>query len=643
MKLNSLILYLLSSIALCLESNEIKDTEYIVFSKERIKVSEGSVLISGRNVIIEKPGNYLVTGESEEGSIIIKSSSVKLYLQNLILSSKETAPIIITSNLKDIRIINLQNTIIKDLEDPLTTEGECAAIKIKKNSIVYFENNEVFQLYGDCKNVIKGVDNVNLIFEKSEGEYIINANKTVISSDGSIEFKGGMFNILSNYGDAIKSTPDYDMENSGKIIIKDGIFKIKCYGDAFTAANSITILKGNFDITTQEGYESEVFDENVSSKGFKVTNDAIGSEIKIYSGEFTLNTADDAFRSNRDITIYKGKFTINSRDDGICAKYILSLGRKNAPNEELDIKILYSYEGLEGMKMLIYSGKILVTSTNDGINASGVIKKTENNNHRNRTKRNDTRPNWNNTDRYNHRNRTNRNDSKTGEKKRRVGTPGNSSYSISIFNGEIYVFSDSDGIDSNGNVYIHGGKIAIFSKGDGTDSPIDHNGNLTLYNAELLGVGSKGVESVHYYINNGNLMYAYYIGTIEENKILEIRNEKNEIVKEGFITKTIDYIFYTSPDINENYHFYIIDERADNRTELNVIYEYPESGDDSEDIFKEYYDNYKDDYEVNEDDKKCDENDNENKENDENNNKVEENFSLFLKASFLYISLCLLL
>ena len=100
MKLNSLILYLLSSIALCLESNEIKDTEYIVFSKERIKVSEGSVLISGRNVIIEKPGNYLVTGESEEGSIIIKSSSVKLYLQNLILSSKETAPIIITSNLK---------------------------------------------------------------------------------------------------------------------------------------------------------------------------------------------------------------------------------------------------------------------------------------------------------------------------------------------------------------------------------------------------------------------------------------------------------------------------------------------------------------------------------------------------------------
>ena len=43
-----------------------------------------------------------------------------------------------------------------------------------------------------------------------------------------------------------------------------------------------------------------------------------------------MNTADDAFRSNRDITIISGKFTIQTKDDGICAKYNLVLGKKDA-------------------------------------------------------------------------------------------------------------------------------------------------------------------------------------------------------------------------------------------------------------------------------------------------------------------------
>jgi hypothetical protein len=664
MKLNLLVLYFVISVIYSIDQvDEIKETKYIVFSNERIKVSEGGAIVSGRKVIIENPGNYLVTGESEEGNIIIKSSSVKLYLQDLILTSKTTAPIIVTSDLKDVRIINLRNAVINDLEDPSTTEGECAAIKVKRNSIVHFENNESFQLFGECNNIIRGVDNVKLIFEKSEGEYIINARKNAISSDGSIDFKGGIFNVYSEYGDAIKSSPnDNDLESEGKILVRNGIFKVKCYGDAFTATNSITILKGIFDIITQEGYNGDLYDEDKSSKGFKVTNDAEGSEIKIYSGEFKMNTADDAFRSNRDITIYRGKFTINSRDDAICAKFKLSLGRKNDPNEELDIKILNCYEGLEGMKMIIYSGKIFVTAENDGINASGVIKKTENNNNnrRNRTRWNDTNWNWNysrwdwnnsnrnwsNPDFFPRRNRTRRNDTENGDKKVRRGSPGNSSYSISIFNGEIYVFSESDGIDSNGDVFVHGGSISIFSKGEGSDAPIDHNGNFTLFNTELLGVGSEGFESVHYYINKGNLMYAYYIGDIEENQILEITNEKNEVVKEGFITKKIDYIFYTSPTINENYHFYLIDEKNDNRTELTVIFEYPESGEDDDDSFKEYYDNYEDDYDEGkkiEEDKNIDDNNGEKKDDEKDNEENKESFSLFLKSFFLYISLILLL
>jgi len=596
MKIQILFTFLLiSSIFSLAADDNILSAKYIVFLNKMIRVSdEGGASISGTTVLIEKPGIYLVSGMTEEGNIVIKSSSVKLYLQNLKLSSKTTAPIIVGSNLEDVKIINIQNSVLSDLEDPLTTEGECAVIKIKKNSKVYMGNTDTLTLNGKCKNLIKGGNKVSIIFEKSDGEYILNANKTAIATDDYLEFNGGKFTIVSDFGDAIKVSPDdFDTENLGKILVNDGTFDIQCYNDAFTATNNITILKGRFDIKTQNGYDNEVYDENESSKGFKLTNNATGCEIKIYSGDFNLNTADDAFRSNRDITIVSGTYLIYSRDDAICAKFNLVLGKKDAPLDELNIKILNSYEAIEGMTVLILSGKIIATAEDDGINASGVIKKQRA--HRNRSRGwNDTDRNrsrdWNDTERP-HRNRS-RDGTQPGEKKKHVGAPPNDSYCISIYDGEIYIYTDSDGIDSNGNLYIHGGNINIFSEGKGANEPIDHNGNFTLFNAEVLGVGTEGLEAVHEGIKVGNQMYAYYFGVITKDKTLEIQNEKNEVIKEGSITKDINYIFYSSPKLNEDYRFYLYDKINDNKTELNVTFNYPENGIDNEDYIMSYEEIY---------------------------------------------------
>ena len=581
------LIFLLFPVFFCKEENEEPSiSTYIVFSNEKIKISEGSgATVSGTTVLIEKPGVYLVSGESEEGNIVIKESSVTIYLQNLKLFSQKTAPIIVTNNLKDIKIINLKNTILKDLEDSSTTEGECAVVKIKKNSIVYFGNNDIFTLYGECKNIIRGGSQVSVIFEKSEGEYIINGNKNAISVDGSIEFNGGTFTVVIDYGDAIKSSPDdQDIDSLGKILINDGTFNIQCFNDAFTAKNNITIVKGKFDIKTENGYDSDTYNETESSKGFKLTNDAEGSEIKIYSGDFYLNTADDAFRSNRDITILSGKFTIYSKDDAICAKFNLVMGVKNSHLDDLNIKIFHSYEAIEGMTVTIYSGKIIVHAEDDGINASGVVKKQRNRRPRNRNHTNNTNDThiWNNTERQQRNNRS-RDDQPWTTPTKHVGAPGNDSYCIRIYNAEIYIFTDSDGIDSNGNLYIHGGNINIFSEGKGANEPIDHNGNFTLFNAEILGVGTGGLEFVHEGIKKGNQMYAFYSGVIPKNKVLEIKNEKKEIVKQGSITKDINYIFYTSEKLNEDYRFYIFDEEKNNKTELNVTYNFPENGLDDED------------------------------------------------------------
>ena len=562
MKIQILLNILFLSIAFCLKSNAIV---YITFSNEGVSVSGDGASVSGSTVTIEKAGTYLAQGESNEGNVVIKASSVVLYLQHLELSSKTTAPLIINSNLNEIKIINIQNTTLNDLEDSTTTQGECAAVKIKKKSVVSFENQGLFTLNGNCKNIIKGGEQVSLIFENSNGEYIINANKTAISSDGSLEFNLGKYTIISKYGDAIKSSPeDTDTSSLGKILINNGNFDIQCYNDAFTAKNNITIVKGTFEIKTENGYDSTTFDsENESAKGFKVTNNATGCEIKAYDGQFSLNTADDSFHSNRDLTLLKGTYTIYSRDDGLHAGFNLVLGIKDASNDDLDLKVLSSYEAIEGMTITINSGKIIATAEDDAINASGGDETGP-------------RPGPHNLGKTYLR-------GKMGQPNPGPGGRGNASYYISIYGGEVYVFCDGDGIDSNGNIFIHGGDIRVFSQGNRDNEPIDHDGNFTLFNADVLGVGAKGMEYIHSGIKKGNSMYAYYAGAITKDKTLIIKDENNVVVKEGAITKDINYIFYSSLKLNQNYHFYV-STQSGSETELKMVFGNPTSGEDDEDV-----------------------------------------------------------
>ena len=208
---------------------------------------------------------------------------------------------------------------------------------------------------GLCKNIIKGGNEVSIVFLKSKGHYTINANKTGIATDGYLEFNDASFNIFAG-GDAIKCSPDAeDKANLGKILINGGIFYIESKNDAFTATNNIHIVNGTFNIKTENGYESKTFNKSESSaKGFKLTNNATGCEMKIDNGEFHLNTADDAFHSKGDLTILKGKYIIFAGDDGVHSGLNLVLGEKGASLKDLYLNVLHSYEALEGMTVTIY-------------------------------------------------------------------------------------------------------------------------------------------------------------------------------------------------------------------------------------------------------------------------------------------------
>ena len=587
MNIQVLLLIFLFSISFGKKPNDIVT---ITFSKDGIDVSGEGAVVSGTTVTIEKSGSYLAEGESEEANIIVDASSVTLYLQHLDLTSSVTAPLTVNSKLDDINIINIENTTLKDFEDVEITEGECAVIKIKKKSVVSFENQATFTLEGICKNVIKGNSETSIVFVSSKGEYKINANKTGISSDGSLEFNQGTYTINSTYGDAIKSTPDdTDTDSLGKILVNSGTFNIECHNDAFTASNNITIVDGTFNIKTENGYNSTTFDkETESAKGFKVKNNVTGCEIYMYNGSFSLNTADDAIHSGGNLTIRRGKYVIYAGDDGLHATFKVILGLKDAPVEDLDLQVLASYEGIEGMSITIHSGRIVSTAKDDGINACGgdsprpgpPPRGSWGRTNKNLRDREDERRPW---DMNNRGFRPRRGEEGSfNPPPPPPGPRGNDSYYISIHGGDISVFCDGDGIDSNGNIFIHAGDIKVFSQGNRDNEPIDHDGNFTLFIGEVLGVGSKGMEYVHEGIKKGNMTYAYYAGDISKDKTLTIKNENGEVVKEGKITKNINYIFYTSLVLNEDYSFYITDSDG-NVEEYTFTFGLPPAGEDDED------------------------------------------------------------
>lgn len=92
------------------------------------------------------------------------------------------------------------------------------------------------------------------------------------------------------------------------------------------------------------------------------------------------------------------------------------------------------------------------------------------------------------------------------------------------------------------------------------------------------------MEQIHNGILKGNQKYAYYAQRISSGKTLKIKNGNSEVVKQGNITKDINYIFYSSSSLDNNYKFYIYNKDGSNEKELKFSFGNAKTGDDDQDI-----------------------------------------------------------
>lgn len=431
------------------EKDHEDSTDYIWNNSEVINIALNSNYIvssspnataDGNRVTINSAGNYRIAGTLADGQVIVNTQdegAVRLILSNIDISSSSSAPIYVLNAKKTIIILEegTQNTV-RDINASSTVEPNAAVFSTSDLTI-----------YGSGQLYVVG--NNNDAISSKDGLIIKSGTITVTSLDDGIRgkdyliIKDGKI-IITAGGDGLKSDNFGDLSR-GYISIENGVITITSGMDAIEAQSDVTITGGQITITSGGGSSSY---SSTSTKGIKAINSLI-----VNSGNFTINSADDALHSNKTLIINGGTFNIQTGDDGMHADKTLIINNGT-------IDITKSFEGIESANVTINQGIIHINSSDDGINGAGG------------------------------------NDGsgiQPGPGGFGPGTFAIGNYTFYINGGYIVITAAGDGVDINGAIVMTSGTIIINGPTANNNSAIDYDSTFKITGGFILGVGSSGM------------------------------------------------------------------------------------------------------------------------------------------------------
>lgn len=366
---------------------------------------------------------------------------------------------------------------------------------------ITIENDELACLYiADADKVFVRLDGINNLSSNVTNDQEDSVNGVIFSRD-DLTFNGdGTLNLTSTTNGIVVKDD---------LIFTNGNFNITTILDALEVNDTLGIKNAFFDIVTNGGYDSKLSDPG-SAKGLKCDD-----LIYIESGEFNINSYDDAIHSDANIIIDGGQYTINSLDDAIAAEYSVTI------NDGF-IDINYCYEGLEAQRVHVNGGEIYIDSYDDGINASKA--------------------------------------DVDDEKGCYINISGGKII-ITIIN--ISSSPEADGLDSNGDILITGGYILIHGTTNTKDTPLDYDGSAYIQGGTFLTTGSYSMTQQNFnssLTTQGAIAYqissSSYTASGTEIKLLD--SDDNVVVSYTSINK-FQIVHISSEDIKvgEKYTLYI--------------------------------------------------------------------------------------
>ena len=227
-----------------------ENSSKIELNKTTVTSNSNDVSIDGTTVTIKNEGTYIVSGELENGKIIVdseKTDKLQIVLNGANISCKGSAPIYVKQADK------VFLTLANDTTNTLTSTGEYETSEDNVDAAIFSKDD--LTLNGTGTLTVKSESGHGIVSKDdlvvTSGTYNINAASHGLSANDSIRIADGKFSITSGK-DGLHSE-NTDDTKLGYIYVADGEFNITAGYDALDASSAIQADGGTFDVTTGGG------------------------------------------------------------------------------------------------------------------------------------------------------------------------------------------------------------------------------------------------------------------------------------------------------------------------------------------------------------------------------------------------------
>ena len=213
--------------------------------------SNGSgVSINNATVTISKEGCYLISGELEDGQIIVDagdSDKVQLVLDNASIHCSTGSAILVRNadNVKVTLAADSENELSDGTEYQTDNDNPDAALFSKDDLVINGSGSLTVQ--GNYKHGIAGNDDLVI----TGGRLTVNSLSHALRGKDSVAILDGTF-VLTSQKDGIQASNTED-STKGWVQIDGGNFTIQSSGDGIQAETNLSIYDGSFTITSGGG------------------------------------------------------------------------------------------------------------------------------------------------------------------------------------------------------------------------------------------------------------------------------------------------------------------------------------------------------------------------------------------------------
>ncbi|WP_372631207.1 carbohydrate-binding domain-containing protein [Cohnella sp.] len=209
-----------------------------------VEVFEGVVTISAA-------GDYVLSGELEDGRIVVNAPDkvVHLVLNGADVTSKSGAAIHLVEAGKV--VVTLQEGTENSVTDAAVysdTSADAPTAALFSKADLTINGTGTLTVNGNYNDGISSKDDLKIV----SGTYVVKAADDGMVGKDLVAVKDGDI-VIDAGGDGIKSTNDTD-EGKGEIVVEGGKFDIRSVNDAIQSATSLFIADGAFGLVAGGGH-----------------------------------------------------------------------------------------------------------------------------------------------------------------------------------------------------------------------------------------------------------------------------------------------------------------------------------------------------------------------------------------------------